>query len=190
MNARLFPGIVTIAMTFFLSVIAMDRDVCAIDLPSVYQAGGQRLTLNGSGVRRSAFIKLYKGGLYLPARSSQADEIIRADAPMAIVIDITSGFISSDKLTAALDSGFEKSTNGQTAHLAGQIEEFKQCFGDNIQIGDRFAIVYDPSSGVVVSKNGQQQGTLSGLAFKQALFGIWLGNQPADKGLKSGMLGL
>ena len=34
-----------------------------------------------------------------------------------------------------------------------------------------------------------KKGTIEGLDFKKALFGIWLGNKPADDDLKAGMLG-
>ena len=39
------------------------------------------------------------------------------------------------------------------------------------------------------NKNGVKKGTIEGLDFKKALFGIWLGNKPADDDLKDGMLG-
>ena len=39
-------------------------------------------------------------------------------------------------------------------------------------------------------KNGKKRGVIEGLAFKQALFGIWLGGVPADDSLKEEMLGL
>ena len=37
-------------------------------------------------------------------------------------------------------------------------------------------------------KRVKQQGVVEGLAFKQALFGVWLSNNPADKDLKRAML--
>jgi hypothetical protein len=40
-----------------------------------------------------------------------------------------------------------------------------------------------------VEKNGAIQGTVPGVAFKQALFGIWLGNNPVDAGLKTKLVG-
>ena len=43
--------------------------------------------------------------------------------------------------------------------------------------------------GVIVNKNGKLLTTIRGLEFKKALFGIWLGEKPADKNLKKGMLG-
>jgi hypothetical protein len=37
---------------------------------------------------------------------------------------------------------------------------------------------------------GAKKGTIiQGVDFKKALFSIWLGDQPADKNLKKGMLG-
>lgn len=41
----------------------------------------------------------------------------------------------------------------------------------------------------MVYKNGTKKGSIDGLDFKKALFGIWLCNKPADEDLKEGMLG-
>jgi hypothetical protein len=46
-----------------------------------------------------------------------------------------------------------------------------------------------PDEGVVVYKNGSKKGSIDGYDFKRALFGIWLGDKPADDDLKAGMLG-
>ncbi|MGD2172849.1 MAG: chalcone isomerase family protein, partial [Gammaproteobacteria bacterium] len=43
---------------------------------------------------------------------------------------------------------------------------------------------------VRVSRNGKELGAIPGDDFKTALLEIWLGNHPADKQLKKGMLGL
>ncbi|HMP05316.1 MAG TPA: chalcone isomerase family protein, partial [Lacipirellulaceae bacterium] len=55
--------------------------------------------------------------------------------------------------------------------------------------GDVFDLVYLPARGVTVLKNGQRVGAIQGLAFKQALFGIWLSNRPADESLRVALLG-
>jgi hypothetical protein len=49
--------------------------------------------------------------------------------------------------------------------------------------------VYVPGKGVNVLKNGKYQDTIGDLAFKQALFGIWLAETPVDDDLKSELLG-
>ena len=53
-----------------------------------------------------------------------------------------------------------------------------------------FDITYQPGKGVVAYKNGKEKGTIEGMDFKKALFGIWLSNDPADDDLKEAMLGL
>ena len=55
---------------------------------------------------------------------------------------------------------------------------------------DEIVITYVPGEGVHFYKNRDKRGTIKGLPFKQALFGIWLGGVPADDSLKEEMLGL
>ncbi|HPH55225.1 MAG TPA: chalcone isomerase family protein, partial [Smithella sp.] len=58
-----------------------------------------------------------------------------------------------------------------------------------IKINDVYDLVYTPAEGTQVYKNKQLKTTTKGLDFKKVLFGIWLCNKPADKALKSQMLG-
>lgn len=48
---------------------------------------------------------------------------------------------------------------------------------------------YVPGTGTTVTIGGQAKGTIPGADFMRALWGIWLGDQPADAKLKAGMLG-
>ena len=74
------------------------------------------------------------------------------------------------------------------ASLKKEIEQFRGCFTDTIQKGDIFQMTYEPGVGTTVTKNGKLKGTIKGLPFKQAMFGIWLSKKPADKALKQAML--
>jgi hypothetical protein len=162
--------------------------VNATELPGRLKVGDSELTLNGWGVRQKSLLKLYKAGIYLKKPTSNAASVINANEAMAITIEITSGFVSQEKMVAALNEGLQNSTSGRTAALKTEIEQFQACFADDITKSDVFSIIYRPSHGVVVSKNGRQKGVIKGLAFKKALFGIWLGNNPVDQKLKNAML--
>jgi hypothetical protein len=164
-------------------------EIGAATLPEKVTFEGQELVYNGAGVRKKAWFKLYSGGLYLTKKSSDAKDIMSADESMAIKLHITSRMISSSKMINAVNDGFENSTNGNTAPIAKEIEKFKGFFSDEINDGDIFDIAYVKGTGVVVFKNGTKKGTIAGLNFKEALFGIWLSDKPADKKLKKGMLG-
>ena len=50
-------------------------------------------------------------------------------------------------------------------------------------------IIYVPGKGVEIKRDGELIDTVKGMDFKQALFAIWLGEDPADDDLKEGMLG-
>lgn len=161
-----------------------------VTLPATLKAGDQSINLNGGGIRKKLFFKLYTGGLYLAEKTSDANTIINADKAMAVKLQITSAMISSENMSEAINEGFGKSTKGNTAPLKSQIDKFVATFGkEEIVEGNVFDIVYVPGSGVESYKNGKLQSTIPGLEFKKALFGIWLCDEPADEDLKEGMLG-
>lgn len=161
-----------------------------VTLPATMDAGASSVRLNGGGIRKKLFFKLYVGGLYLANKQSDANAIIDADEAMAVKLHITSGMISSDNMSEVIDEGFEKSTGGKVARLQDRITEFVDTFKKSeIVEGDVFDIVYVPGTGVQSYKNGKLQSTIEGLDFKRALFGIWLSDDPADAGLKKAMLG-
>ena len=173
----------------FLTIASFLPTIQAADFPARVRAGANVITLNGSGARNKNFINLYQAALYLPDTSNDAAAVIAADAPMAIRIEITSIFVSQAKLVAALNDGFQKSTGGNIAPFRNELLQFRQCFADAINKGDVFDIVYVSSTGVIVEKNGQQKDVIKGLAFKKAVFGIWLSNDPVDARLKQALLG-
>lgn len=161
-----------------------------VKLPATIKAGDNTATLNGGGIRKKLFFKLYVGGLYLQNKSSDAKAIINADEAMAVKLQITSGMISSENMSEAITEGFEKSTGGNMKPLQAKIDEFVNTFKKSeIVEGNVFDIVYVPGKGVESYKNGALQGTIDGMDFKKALFAIWLGDEPADDDLKEAMLG-
>ncbi|TVZ51505.1 chalcone isomerase family protein [Dokdonia sp. Hel_I_53] len=159
-------------------------------LPNTMKVEGTNLILNGAGMREKIIFDLYAGGLYLTKKNKNATAIINADETMAMKLEIISGMVSSKKMVSAVDDGFDASMNGNTKSLNSEIEKFKSFFSDKIVKTNVFDIVYIKGKGTYVYKGGNKIGMIEGLAFKKALFGIWLGNDPADDDLKEGMLGL
>lgn len=164
-------------------------DACAAEkLAAQMQAGEHRLILNGSGVRTKLLLELYVAGLYLTHSNNNAATIIAADEPMAIRIKITSGFVSQSSLVDSLEDGFQTATGGDTRKIRPEIDQFREYFKDAITKNDVFDMIYVPQQGVIVSKNGELKGTVTGVNFKQALFGIWLSDKPVDNALKQALL--
>ena len=179
----------TIALLFGLAMVGMPlHGLEAAELPPHLQVGEYRLVLNGAGVRSKAFVPLYNAGLYLMRPSKSAAEVVAADEPMALRVEVTSRFVSQSSLIASLEEGFESSTGGRTQALKEQIAQFRKCFEEEIKKGDTFDLVYVPKHGIVVNKNGKLKGVVAGIEFKRALYGIWLSDKPADNSLKQALM--
>ncbi|MEZ6137777.1 MAG: chalcone isomerase family protein [Pirellulaceae bacterium] len=160
----------------------------AANFPPQINAGEHRLVLNGEGARTKAFIELYEAALYLTQPSNNATEIIKGNQAMAIRIKITSGFVSQKSLVDSLEEGFKSASGGDASKIRKQIQDFRKCFREDIAKGDIFDLVYLPTHGVIVNKNGKLKGVVAGAEFKQALFSIWLSDKPADATLRRALL--
>ena len=172
-----------------MSPVSNAKEIEGITLPESLEVGKSKLVLNGAGVRSKFFMDLYLGGLYLQNKSNNPKEIIEGDAPMAIILHIISSLITSKKMENATREGFENATKGDTEPIKSQIEEFISVFKEKIEKNDIFELTYLPAEGLEVYKNGEFKSRIEGPAFKRALFGIWLGEKPAQKSLKEEMLG-
>lgn len=189
MNKAFSTLLSSLLLSAAISAPAAALTVDGVDVPDTYSAQDAELTLNGAGVRSKWFMDLYVGGLYTPQKGSDAQAIINADEPQAITLHIISGLITSDKMTSATLEGFENSTGGDLSAIQSEVETFLNVFAEEIKEGDVFDLVYLPSEGVQVLKNGEAKASIGGLGFKKALFGIWLSDEPAQQDLKESMLG-
>ena len=182
--------VLTLILTgFIFSVPTFAKtEIGGVTLPDTLKVGNENLVLNGGGTREFLWIDLYIAGLYLKQKDSDPQQIIESDQPMAIFMEIVSGMITSERMIEAVEEGFQKSTWGNTSPIQKDIETFINAFREKIQEGDTFLISYHAGA-ITIAKNGKEITSFGNLKFKQALFGIWFGNEPADENLKQGMLG-
>jgi hypothetical protein len=181
-------SVLTLSLLMMTS-LCHGKEIAGVDIPESLEISQVKLILNGAGVRSKLFIKLYVGGLYLEEKSNDPANIISADEPMLIRLHIVSSMITSENMEEATREGFLKSTGGRTESIKDQIEEFISVFKDEIKENDIYDLTYIPDKGTDVYKNAEYHSTIEGLIFKQALFGIWLCDKPAQKSLKNEMLG-
>lgn len=182
---------ILIAVLAFASSSQAQLTLNDVTLPAKLSFNSQNLVLNGGGIRSKFMFKLYTAGLYLTEKSSDAVSIMKANKIMAVHFEVTSSMIDSENMSEAINEGFDKSTDGNTAKIRARIDELLEAFSsEEITPGDVFDIVYVPNTGVRTYKNGTLKSTITGLDFKQALFGIWLSADPVSSKLKEGMLGL
>ncbi len=150
---------------------------------------GHTLYLNGEGPRKKAFITVYDTALYLTEKGSDAQAIVAADHPMAISLVVKSKLATAGRISSAFKEGLENSTGGDTAAIQAETNTFLSVFEQGVVKDDAFQFVYSPETGTKIYKNGEPTVTIAGMTFKQALFGIWLSDNPISTKLKSQLLG-
>ncbi len=165
-------------------------EVNGVTVPRKIEFQGKTLQLNGAGGRSKMWLEVYVQALYLSQLTQDPQFIIDSDTEMAVRIEITSSMVSSNKLTKAMNTGFEKSAGANLEQLRPRIEQLKSFLSDAITEKDVFILAYNPlDQNVYVSKNEVLKGKIAGFDFKKALFGIWLSDKPVDETLKKHLLG-
>lgn len=183
------------ALLVLLSVTMMSPSMAAkvggVTLEESIAVDDVTLFYNGAGLRKKLFIKLYVGSLYTERalNGSDAQSIMQADQPMLIQLNILSDLLTRDKLVKALEEGFEKSTGGNIGPVEDEINTMIDAMSAPVRPGEVYQILYRPLSGTEIIAGGEVLATIQGLPFKQALFGIWISDAPAQKSLKEAMLG-
>ncbi|MCF7920180.1 MAG: chalcone isomerase family protein [Candidatus Cloacimonetes bacterium] len=161
--------------------------VGGVDLPDKLTLGEENLVLNGAGVRTKVIIKVYAGGLYLPAKSDNAANILSEESAISVRMHFIYKEVDEAKLIEAWNEGFVN--GGFEAKFAVEIARFNKLFKAPAKKGDIYDIAYLPGTGVQVIKNNVVIGTIENPAFRKAVFSIWLGEKTALPGLKKDMLG-
>lgn len=184
-----------LCVAFFLSLcstLATAAELAGVFVDdTVNTDAGQQLVLNGSGLREKLWVDVYVGSLYLAKKSTDVAEILSSPGPWRVQLDFIYKEVAQKKLLQSWRAGFDNNQGAESLQqLNARIEQFYQFFDSSAVAADRYRFDYDPEIGTRVSKNERLLGVIPGRDFSTALLEIWLGNQPADKGLKKGMLGL
>ena len=152
---------------------------------------GETLVLNGIGLREKLWVDVYVGSLYLAKKTDNVVEILASPHANRIQMDFVYKKVAKKKLLTAWEEGFSKNQTKETVTaLQDRINQFYGYFDQDVVAKDQYILDYLPGKGTTVTKNQKVLGVIPGEDFKNALLEIWLGNFPADKGLKKGMLGL
>lgn len=182
--------IITVLLTLFFSTSSLAVEVAGVPVPEqIPIAGGEALILNGAGTRSKFFIKVYVGALYLPTRTTDADQAIDMPGEKRVLMHFVYDDVPAAKITKGWEEGFRNNLDaGAFAALQDRLQRFNGLFVDMTE-GDQVVFDYSPGQGTRVTVKGEERGLIEGDDFMRALLLVWLGEEPADSGLKAAMLG-
>ena len=174
---------------FISSITTAQTEIKGVEFPETITIENDEASLSGVGVRKKLWVDVYAIGLYHNESTTIAKKIIQSKKPMGVRIQILSRFVAKTKFLDAAQEGFEKSTHNHTKEIKTKIEYFLSLLDENFTYGDVCDILYHPDTGVKVYRDGELQWVIKGTKFKEALYGIWLSDQPVDKDLRYSMIG-
>ncbi|MBW8848777.1 MAG: chalcone isomerase family protein [Burkholderiales bacterium] len=169
-------------------------EVANVKYETTADLAGQKLVLNGAGIRYKFVIKVYTAGLYLTTKASTTAEVLAAHGPKRIHIQMLRD-IDGNELGKLFTKGMEANVSREDfAKSINGVLKLSEIFASRKQLnsGDNFSVDYVPGVGSTLLLNGKSvmSEPIKEPEFFTALLRIWLGDKPADDNLKEALLGI
>jgi hypothetical protein len=175
-------------LALFLALPTAAGTLAGITLPDKVDVDGKSLALNGMGLRKKLFIKVYVGGLYLSQKESSPAKVLGADAPRRMVLHFIYD-VSKDQMCDAWAEGLEANTPNASAEVKKGFNTLCSWM-DGVGEGQKLVLTYIPGEGTRVEVAGKAKGTLSGKPTADAILSTWIGKEPGPgEDFKKAVLG-
>ena len=160
--------------------------------PNEVTVGGQKLLINGYGMRFRFGFRVYAAALYTPTKLTKNEDVIKPTVTKRMHL-VAQRDVKGDDFGKLFARGIEENMSK---------EDFSKIINGVIRMGNIFAeakqfakgdvIVVDviPGTGLVTTFRGKPQGEpIKEPEFSQAMMQIWFGKKPADEPLRKALLG-
>jgi len=192
LSAALFAALLAVHLAGATVVApAHAAEVEGVAVDDAVELEGTRLELNGAGMRTVYIVKAYVAALYVPRRSSHADELLAQKGPrrlsLTMLADLSAEWFTERFLMAMRD-------NHRQAELARLEPRIERLIDTMLTLGqtrkgERIDIDY-VAGGTRVSVDGHPLGPgIPGEELFTAILRIFVGERPIDAELKQAMLG-
>lgn len=183
------PLLIGIVSALFAATVSA-KECKGVTFSDQVSGDGGTLTLNGLGLRQATIFKVnvYVGALYVPKTSTDPTALLASNSPYELLLQFVRNVDSSDIKKGWME-GFEH--NVPASELPALKDRIATLGGwmEDVKTGQQLRFAFQPGAGVTVSVNGKPKGTIKGNDFGKALLSIWLGANPPNPEVKSGMLG-
>ncbi len=168
-------------------------EVAGVKYDGTVEVAGQKLQLNGAGIRYKAIFKVYTAGLYMNAKATTPEAVLANTGPKRMHIQMLRD-IDGEELGKLFTKGMEQNaTREEFGRSITGVLRMSEIFVQKkkLKTGESFGVDYIPGTGTVVFVNGQlvPGDPIKGEDFFNVLLKIWLGKSPADSDLKVALLG-
>ena len=175
------------AFLLCLSRAVSAGEIAGVTLPPTASVEGKTLKLNGTGLRKKMVFKVYVAGLYVETPSKDPAALVSSEQVKQMRLSILRG-LKGKQVADAISEGFEKNSKAQLPALRARLDRLYGMIPD-VSEGDEITLTYVPAKGTLVAVKGVEKGIIEGKDFADALFSVWLGDNPVQEDLKKSLLG-
>jgi hypothetical protein len=190
-NPEAFTMIARILLILSVACAAGAAEVEGVKIDDKTRVGNADLTLNGAGLRKRVFFKVYTIGLYLPQKSATPAAILQSSGSKRVAIHMLRD-VGADTFTEALADGIRANhSDAEAQALEPRVKQLGAVIAEIKEAKKGMAIALDwngKATQVVI--NGKPAGQpIDGEDFYRALLRIWIGEKPVQDDLKKALLG-
>lgn len=195
MRRQFFLGLSSVLAAAVLGLTALPASaqttIAGIKFEPDITVAGQKLQLNGAGLRIRAIFRVYAAALYTPAKVTKNEDVLKPGVKRLQMVALRD--VKGDEFGKLFTRAMEDNASREEfSKSINSVIRMGQIFADAKQFakGDVIILDFVPNSGLVVTHKGKPLGD----AFKEAEFQslmlkIWFGPKPVDNELRKALLG-
>ncbi|NJS37304.1 MAG: hypothetical protein HC765_14330 [Brachymonas sp.] len=166
--------------------------IAEVTYPNEVTVGGQKLLLNGYGMRFRFGFRGYTAALYTPSKMTKNEDVIKPTVAKRIHL-VAQRDLKGDELGKLFSRGMEDNmTKEDFSKIVNGVIRMGNIFAEGKQFNKGESIIIDniPGTGLLTTFRGKQQGEpIKEPEFSENFFKIWFGKKPADEALRVALLG-
>jgi Chalcone isomerase-like len=160
--------------------------------PNEVTLAGQKLVLNGYGMRFRFGFRVYTAALYTPTKLTKNEEVIKPTVIKRLHL-VAQRDVKGDEFGKLFTRAMEENMSKEDfSKIINGVIRMGNIFAEGKQFskGDAIFIDVTPGTGLVTTFRGKQQGEpIKEPEFSENFFKIWFGKKPADEQLRRALLG-
>ncbi|MHB8763749.1 MAG: chalcone isomerase family protein [Deferrisomatales bacterium] len=184
---RCHPALLLAAL-LALAVPSAAANLKGVEVPDTLQADGHALTLRGLGLRKKLLSSWYVAALHTAGPVADGASAVARDEPKRLSLHFLKD-TPGKELGAVLREGFFNNAQERLGRLGARLDALVGALAAGAVAGQTVAFTYQPARGVAAAVAGAEVAVIEGRDFMEALWAVWLGEVPADHGLKRALLG-
>jgi hypothetical protein len=178
------------ALPAMAQTAAPPTTLAGVKLDPEVTVAGQKLQLNGSGVRVRAVFRVYVAALYTPTKMTKNEDVLKPSTKRLQLVALRD--VKGDDFGKLFSRGIEDNTSKEEfAKSINNVVRMGQIFADakNFYKGDVITLDFTPTALTVFHKGKQLGEPFREPEFQGLMLRIWFGQKPADNELRKALLG-